>query len=288
MCHELTFAATTQEFESKTAFQVEVWRRCTKPLVSSIDCMSDQPAEATSTTATTPPPKRENLWVNLACNAILPGFLLTQLSKDKALGPVWGLVVSLALPVGYGIYDLISRRKWNVLSILGFVSILVSGVLGLTKTTAFWFAVKEAAFPLIIGLAIPLTLRTREPLVRALIYNDQLLDTARVQRALEARQNAPAFERLLTWASWVMAAAFAISAVLNFTLARWILTAAPGTPEFVAQLGKMHWVSWPVIVIPMMGMMFYALFRLLKGVEELSGLKAEEIFHQPPPKNRSA
>lgn len=232
--------------------------------------------------------KKENLWINLICNAILPGFLLEKLSKEAMLGPVWGLVVALSLPIGYGIYDLISRRKWNMLSILGFVSILTTGALGLMKTNAFWFAVKEAAFPLIIGLAIPVTLKTRQPLVRTMLYNDQVIDTTKVQHALDARGNAMAFERLLSKASWMLAGAFGMSAILNFGLARWLLTAEPATPEFNAQLGKMNWLSWPVIVLPMMAMMIYALFDLLKGVERLTGLKAEEVFHQPPPKNQNA
>lgn len=244
-------------------------------------------SESQSRPTTNTPHKAENVWINLACNAVLPGFLLNHLSKDNMLGPVWGLVVSLAFPIGYGIYDLVTRRKWNFLSIFGFVSILVSGILGLLKTDGFWFAVKEGAFPLVLGLAIPLSLKTREPLVRMLLYNDQVLDTHRVQRALEERNNVSAFEGLLRWASWVLAGAFAISAVLNFTLARWLLKAPPGTPEFNAQLGKMHWISWPVIVVPMMGMMLFALFRLLKGVEALSGLKGDDIFRQPPPKNQN-
>jgi hypothetical protein len=232
-------------------------------------------------------PKRENLWLNLLCNAILPGILLTKLSKETVLGPVWGLVVSLLLPVGYGIYDLVSRRKWNVLSILGFVSILTTGVLGLLKTNPFWFAVKEAAFPLIIGLAIPLTLRTRQPLVRTLLYNDQVINTAKVHEALVLRGNVSAFEKLLVQASWMLSAAFAVSAVLNFSLSRWIITEPAGTPAFNAQLGKMHWVSWPVIVLPMMVMLMFALMRLLKGVEALSGLKGEDVFQQPPQKTRT-
>lgn len=231
--------------------------------------------------------KRENLWLNLACNAILPGILLTKLSKDHVLGPVWGLVVSLMLPLGYGVYDLVSRRKWNVLSILGFVSILTTGVLGLMKTSPFWFAVKEAAFPIIIGLAIPLSLKTRQPLVRTMLYNDQVINTEKVHQALESRGNVQAFEKLLVQASWMLSLAFTISAVLNFVLARWIITEPSGSPEFNAQLGKMNWISWPVIVLPMMAMLMFALLRLLKGVEALSGLKGEDVFHQPPPKNQN-
>ena len=227
-----------------------------------------------------PPPKpKENVWVNLVCNAVLPGFLLTQLSKPERLGPVWALVIALSIPLGYGIYDLIRRRTWNVFSIIGLIGTLITGILGLMKVSNFWFAVKEAAIPAILGLAIPLTLKTRQPLVRTLIYNDQVLDTDRIGRALVERNALPGFDALLRWASWVLAGAFLFSAVLNYLLARWIVTATPGSPENVAQLGKLNWVSWPVIMIPSLAIMMFALFRLLKGLESLTGLKGDELFH---------
>jgi hypothetical protein len=58
----------------------------------------------------------------------------------------------------------------------------------------------------------------------------------------------------------------------------------PDTPEFNEQLGKMTWMSWPVIVVPSMAIMMIALWRLLKGLEKLSGLTVEKILRQPPEK----
>ncbi|MSU62833.1 MAG: MFS transporter [Pedosphaera sp.] len=232
--------------------------------------------------------RQENLWLNLLCNAVLPGFLLSFLSTDQRLGPVWGLIVSLSVPLGYGIWDLWSFRRVNVISIIGISGTLLTGVLGLLKTDGFWIAVKEAALPAILGLAIPLSLRTRQPLVRTLLYNDQVLDTQRIHVALEEKGNLDSFEKLLAWASWVLAASFLLSSVLNFGLARWLITAAPGTPAFNDQLGKMNWLSWPVVMVPSTAIMFYSLIKLLKGVEALTGLKGDELFHHRNGRRRSA
>lgn len=232
--------------------------------------------------------RQENLWLNLLCNAVVPGFLLSYLSKEQRLGPVWGLVVSLSIPLGYGIWDLWTWRRLNVISVIGIVSTLLTGVLGLLKTDGFWIAVKEAAVPTILGLAIPLTLKTAQPLVRTLLYNEQVLDTQRIHAALEQRTNVGPFERLLAWASWVLAGSFLVSALLNFCLARWLLTAAPGTPAFNDQLGKMNWLSWPVITLPSTAVLFYALFKLLKGIESLTGLGSQDLFRHPPAQTRAA
>ncbi len=224
-----------------------------------------------------PPP--ENLWVNLLLNAVVPALILSFGAPENRLGPMWSLVVALAFPVGYSLWDLLHRRTWNALAVLGLVSTLISGGLGLMKMSGFWFAAKEAALPLVLGLAVPLTLRTRQPLIRLVLYNDQVLDTRRIHEALVARDQVTAFDRLLVWASWMLAAAMLVGGTVNFGLALWLLPAESGTPEFTRQLGKLQFWSWPGTMVPMSAMIFYALFRLLKGVEDLTGLRGDELFH---------
>lgn len=224
--------------------------------------------------------RNENLWVNLIFNAAIPALILAYTSSEKRLGPFWSLVVALAFPLFYGVWDLASRRKWNPFSILGFVGTLLTGGLGLMKIGGFWFAVKEAAIPVLIGVAIPLTMRTRQPLVRTMLYNDQVLDTQRIHEALVARRKEPEFNQLLGWASWMLAGAMLVSAVTNFFLAIWLLPEQSGTEEFNRQLGKLQFWSWPGTMIPTSAMIFYTLFRLLKGVEDLTGLRGDDLFHQ--------
>jgi hypothetical protein len=140
--------------------------------------------------------------------------------------------------------------------------------------------VKEAAVPIVIGLAIPLSLKSSQPLIKALLYNDQVLDTHLIGAALKSQNAEGEFEKLLRWASWVLACSFLASAVLNFFLSRYIVTGTPQSPEQVAQIGRLHLVSWPTIVIPLTGLMMWTLFRLLKGIERLTGLKSDDLFHK--------
>jgi hypothetical protein len=223
--------------------------------------------------------RRENIWCNLLFNAVLPGVVLSVGGREKYLGPTWGLIVALVFPLGYAVYDLVRRRTWNVLSVVGFVGTLLTGGLGLLKMNGFWFAVKEAAVPAVLGFAIPATLKTRQPLVRTLLYNDQLLDISRIEEALTARQARGAFDDLLAWGSWMLAAAFLFSAVVNFLLAWWLLPAQSGTEEFTRQLGKLQFWTWPAVVVPSSAMVFYAMLRLVRRLEELTGLRGEALFH---------
>jgi hypothetical protein len=229
-------------------------------------------------------PAQENLWLNLVFNGVIPALLLTFASKDAALGPVWGLVVALVFPLGYGLWSFIRLRSWNLFSVLGCSSVLLTGGLGLLRVDGIWFAVKEAALPTLLGFAVPLSMRTRQPLIRTLLYNDQVLDTGRIGAALDEKNAQADFNKLLTWASWMIGLALFLSAATNFALTLWLLPAQSGTEHFNAQLGKLQFWSWPVTMIPSGAISIYALVRLLKGVENLTGLSGEDLFQARPKK----
>jgi hypothetical protein len=231
-----------------------------------------------------PPPKPENLFLNLVFNLALPAIVLSKLSAPGRLGPVYGLVVALACPLGYGVWDYLKRREANFISIVGFISVLLTGGLGLLHIGGFWFAVKEAAVPTVIAAAVLISLKSKKPLVHAMLYNPQVIDVAKVDAALDQRNNRAGFDRLLVTSSYLLTISFLLSAVLNFALARYLLKSPAGTTEFNAELAKMHLLSWPVIVLPSMVMTMYALWRLLSGLKELTGLTMDEIFRAPPPK----
>jgi len=109
-----------------------------------------------------------------------------------------------------------------------------------------------------------------------------------VDAALEARGAREEFQRLMTSASYLLTLSFLISAVLNYSLARYLLKSPPGTEAFNGELGKMHLWSWPVIVLPSMAMMMFALWRLLGGLRRATGLTLEEILKEPPRKTAAA
>ena len=228
-----------------------------------------------------PAPKRENLLINLICNVALPTLILTKFSGAASLGPTWGLIIALCFPIAYGVQDFIRRRRCNFISVIGFASVLISGGFGLLKFDGFWFAVKEAAIPGIIGIAVLVSMRSKLPLVQELLYNPQLMDIGRIETAMDERGTRSAFVPLLHSASRLLALSFFISAVLNYGLARYLLVSPTGTEAFNNELGKLHLWSWPVIVVPSMGMMMWALWLFIKGLQTATGLKLEELMNDP-------
>jgi len=224
------------------------------------------------------PPRQENVWASLGINIVIPAVILMKFSGESALGPVGGLVVALAFPLGYGVYDFSRRREWNFVSILGFVSILLTGGIGLLALDPKWIAVKEAAVPATIGIAVLLSLRTRFPIIRTFLYNDKVIRVQDVDVALERAGNRAAFEQTLVHASWMLAGSFFLSSVLNFVLAKLIVKSQPGTTAFNEELGRMTALSYPVIVIPSMLIMIATLWYLFHRIQRLTELDLEQIL----------
>ncbi|WP_231757722.1 VC0807 family protein [Microbulbifer elongatus] len=240
-------------------------------------------AAATPETTTEIPadkPHKESLLGNLLLNIVIPTLILTKLSGDDWLGTKWAIVVALAFPLGYGLRDLQRSGKINFFSALGVISILLTGGMSLLELDAKYIAIKEAAIPGLLGILTIASLYTRWPLVRTLIYNDRILDTAKIANRLAAKNNETAFNRTLQQASWMIAGSFFLSSTLNYILAEVLLQSPPGTAAFNEELGKMTALSFPVIALPATIILMLVLVFLFRRIGKLTGLTLEEIMVQ--------
>jgi len=217
-------------------------------------------------------------WLELVVTIVIPALVLMQLSSASRLGPVGALLLALAFPLVYGGWDLLRQRKLNLMASIGVVSTLLTGGIGLLALDAQWLAVKEAAVPGAIGLAVLISARTRYPLVRVLVFNRVIFDVDRVQQALRARGTEAAFENRLQAGTVMLAGTFLFSSVMNYLLARWVVTSPAGTEAFNGELGRMTLLSYPVIAIPSMLMMVGVMFYLARGARRLTGLELEQML----------
>ncbi len=220
--------------------------------------------------------RRENPLLNLGLNIVIPVIILIRFSGEDQLGPVYGLLVALAFPVGYGLYDFVVRRGFNFYSVLGFISIMLTGGIGLLKLPVEWLAIKEAAIPFIIGVAVLVSLRTRYPLVKTIIH--KVLDVDRVNEALREQGSVEAYERRLVVSTYMVAFGLLVSTVLNYVLARIVVVSEPGTTAFNEELGRMTALSFPVITVPSITILAIALYYLVSGITKQTGLAFQDIF----------
>jgi intracellular septation protein A len=221
---------------------------------------------------------KPNPLIEIAVTIIVPAVILMKLSGEKGLGTLGALLLALAFPLFWGLWDGWRRRKLNWLSVLGVVSTLLTGGIGLLALDAQWLAVKEAAVPGLIGIVILISAWTSAPLIRMLVFNATLFDVDRVHKALEERQNVSAFEQQLRTGTILLSGTFFFSAVANYALARYVVHSPAGTPAFNEELGRLTLLSYPIIAIPSMLMMMALMFWLARGAKALTGLELGDMM----------
>jgi hypothetical protein len=231
--------------------------------------------------STRPQPKRENLLVNLLFNVAIPSLLLMK--GERLLGiPAWLILcVALLFPIAYFLMDLRKRGRRNIISIVGFVSVLITGGVGLLHLPAEWIAVKEAAVPCLFGIAIVVSTWTKHPLVREFLLNPDFFDVERIAKAVQEHGAQAAFDKVMRRGTMLLSLSFFVSAVLNFILARLIVHSPGGTEAFNMEIGKLNLISYPAIALPatLIGMM--GIWQVVSGIRKHTGLKMEEIMINP-------
>lgn len=223
--------------------------------------------------------KKQNPLINILFNIVVPVVILSKFSNANYLGPKLGLVVALAFPLGYFLWEWRREHKANFISILGFVSVLLTGIIGVFEFPSELIAYKEASVPFIIGLAVLISMKTPYPLVKKLLYNEDLMNMELINSRLEENDNSKAVERMLVNASYMVAASFLVSTILNFSLAKYLIHSPSGTPEFAEEMARMTALSYPVIALPSTLVLVFALFYVYNRLSKLTGLEFEQLFN---------
>jgi len=221
---------------------------------------------------------KENVFANMAFNIIIPVVIMSYASKPEYLGPLWSIVVALIFPVAYGSYELLQSKKWNMFSILGIVSVLLTGTFSLLKLPAEYIAIKEAAIPGLIGIAVLVTRYMKKPLIKILVLNDKIINWDALNTALDKNDAVAAFEKKIDVSNYIVASSFFLSSALNYGLAKWILVSEPGTTAYTEELGRMTALSYPVIVIPSMILLMGAIFYLFNQMKKMTGEDIETFM----------
>jgi hypothetical protein len=224
--------------------------------------------------------KKPGFFGNLIFNIAVPVIIMSYGSSEEYLGPAWSVVVALSFPLGYGLWDLKQSGKVNGFSILGIISVLLTGGISLLKLPAEYMAIKEAAIPGVIGLAVLATQFSKKPLVKLLILNEQLINWNALNQALADAKNEHAFRKVIATSSYVVAGSFFLSSSLNYILAKLILVSEPGTTEYTEELGRMTALSYPVIVIPSTILLIGALWFVFAKIQKLTGQEIDNFINQ--------
>jgi hypothetical protein len=229
--------------------------------------------------------KPENSLLNILFNIVIPILILNK--GSKVLGSVWGLIIALAFPLSYGIYDHIKRKKTNAISVLGLLNVGITGSLALLQLHGIWFAIKEAAFPLLVGAFVFGSAFSKNPFISTLFLNPQLIDVDKLKARLAEKHTEGEFHQLLKRSTLWISLSFVFSAICNFVLAVRIFGPIDGALDSEAQalilneqIAQMTTWSMAVIVLPSIIFLVGIFLYLTKGMQRLSGLTEDELLVQ--------
>jgi hypothetical protein len=229
--------------------------------------------------------KPENGFLNIIFNILIPVLILNR--GTRFLGPFWALIIALAFPLAYGGYDLVQRRKANAFSILGLLNVGVTGSLALLGLHGIWFSIKEAAFPTLVGLFVLGSAFTKRPFIETLFMNPSVMNVDLIKSKLREKNTESEFHIHMKKSTMWLSLSFVFSAVCNFILARHIflpidaaLEASQQSIVLNDQIAKMTTWSMAIIMIPSVIFLLGIFWYLLKGIQNFSDLKTDDIILQ--------
>jgi len=222
---------------------------------------------------------RDN-WIHKILDLFDISELPLQLKGEINLSSITFLI-ALIFPVAYFIYDLLKRKNVNVISILGFINVLLTGGIGIFGErfglSKNWFIIKEGALPSFIGLALITLRKVKKESFNNILLNDMLFDNNKISSSINyKRQNE--FERIVYKAGSHFIMGLFISSFVQFVLASIIVTANPGEPLFSEQVATMTWVSFLAVFVITLSIVGKGYLGLISGIEKITGLKREDFL----------
>lgn len=222
----------------------------------------------------------------LIFNIALPVFLLNKLSSQFGEnGPLIALLVALSFPVGYFLWDWITSRHASLISILGFVNILLTGCFALFELNSQWFAIKEASIPLLIGAAVAFTAFTSQPLITRLLTNRDIINVDLIQEKLNFHGSQLGWNKELKLLTIYLASTFLLSGLLNYIVTTNIVVdISPELSEAARlkirneQIADLTWKSYLIILAPSLVMLSFIFWRANIVLKKYTGLNIEKVL----------
>ncbi|MDE0151155.1 MAG: hypothetical protein OXK80_01485 [Bdellovibrionales bacterium] len=230
--------------------------------------------------------KNENPLVSITFNIALPVVILNYSSRlFPDVNPIITLCVALSFPVVYGLTDYFKNNKHkNVLSILGTINILLTGGFALFTLEGVWFAVKEAAIPLLIGCWVLFSGFTDKPLMKWVVDKSSIFQTSDIAFRLDSQLKRQSYKALLKRATLYLSYCFFFSAVLNFIVGikifaqKSVLSDIEKQNLLNEQIADMTWISFLVIGLPLTVISGWTLWWFINRLRKLTGLSLEQII----------
>lgn len=217
--------------------------------------------------------KPHSVLLDLVFSIAIPSFILSKgVDYFPNFDPILIFCIALSFPILYGLYDFFTSKNFNIISVAGFLNVLLTGGIGLMQASKPVIILKEVGFPLIVG---SLLFIYREKLLHFIEKNaEDILDLRKILMHTSQKK----LDEWYYLISKQISYPFFLSALLNGIITYIIIQSVPGSQEFNEEIAQLLVYSFVGIALPCMIYMFFLMFRSISKLQKMTGLKFEELF----------
>lgn len=214
--------------------------------------------------------------VQFIAGFVIPTVILLTLSDESKLGPLFGMLFSLAFPVAIELYALLTGRKQSFISVFAIIGILLIGAISLFGLSEEWLAARRAAIYVIGASGLLLLVLLKRGLIDKGLGS--IVDMPTIQAAARKQAREAELRRTITTAVYMFAVILLATAVWSYVLTLIVMTAPTGSSAFNAEYAQLRILSFPFVTLPLMVLVTGVLMYLLSKIEHLTGLETEQLL----------
>lgn len=207
---------------------------------------------------------------------VIPIIILTRFSAESSLGPTKGLLLALAFPVAFELYNVQKRKKLSMFSLLAIGGIIVTGAISLLGLSEGWLAIRRAVPYFAMGVAILVSIWIKHPILNAVL--PKMFDMDEVTSRAQKKHTLPELSRSINRTGYLLSGLFIIIAIASYVLTRMVIMSETGTSSFNAEYARLRILSLPIITLPLLVGFTCALLYLTKAIEKLTSLDIDNIL----------
>lgn len=214
-------------------------------------------------------------------NFVLPTIVLLGLSDPSRLGPAKAMLLALAFPVAFELYNLSQKRKASMLSIIAIVGIMVTGAISLLGLSENWLAVRRSVPYVAVAIALLVSMLMKRSLLDWGLTH--LLNMELVRTKAEQKGTWLLLQKRITTIGYVFIAFLTAIGISAYILTLVVITAPTDTAAFNSEYVRLRVLSLPATTLPLLVGILAILMYLFTSIEKLTGLKAEDLVKKRKP-----
>lgn len=220
-------------------------------------------------------PTLKQTLLQLTANFVLPLFVLTRMNQQ--LGATKALLLALAFPVVYELYNIMKNKKVSMVSLIAIGGIIVTGGLSLLHLGPTWLAVRRAVPYLFISFIILGAELLGKSLIKPVMA--QVFDEDKLAKAVKAAGSSDQYASFLKKLSYLVSGMFLVVSVLSYAVTKAVVTSSADLAAFNQEYAKLRVLSIPYITLPMLMCVVLIVWYAISQVEKITKTDSEALMH---------